>query len=57
MLLFNSNGMDAVVTEEKLSWRVTGGVLDMFFFPGPNPMQVHFLFCWDKSCTWQEASL
>ncbi|EIE26263.1 hypothetical protein COCSUDRAFT_64412 [Coccomyxa subellipsoidea C-169] len=40
MLLFNSNGMDAVVTEDKVSWRVTGGVLDIFIFPGPNPMQV-----------------
>lgn len=39
MLLFNSNGMDSVLTEDKLSWRVIGGVLDLFFFPGPTPMQ------------------
>ena len=39
MLLFNSNGLEAVVNDDKVSWRVTGGVLDLFIFPGPNPMQ------------------
>lgn len=40
VLLWNSNGMDAVVTEDYVSFRVTGGVLDMYFFLGPTPMEV-----------------
>ncbi len=32
--------MDAVLTEEYVSFRVTGGVLDMYFFLGPTPMEV-----------------
>ena len=40
MLLWNSNGMDAVVTDEYVSFRVTGGILDMYFFLGPTPMEV-----------------
>ena len=40
MLLWNSNGMDAVVTDDYVSFRVTGGILDMYFFLGPTPMEV-----------------
>lgn len=40
-LLFNSNGMDIVAREDRLSWRATGGVIDLVstntFCPGPEP--------------------
>ena len=32
--------MDVVLTNETASFRVTGGVLDLYFFMGPGPMQV-----------------
>ena len=32
--------MDAVVTDEYVSFRITGGILDMYFFLGPTPMEV-----------------
>ena len=28
-LLFNSNGMDIVATEDRVSWRAIGGVFDL----------------------------
>ena len=40
VLVWSSNGMDAVVTEEYVSFRVTGGILDLYFFMGPTPMEV-----------------
>jgi alpha-glucosidase (family GH31 glycosyl hydrolase) len=40
VLLLNSNGMDIVTTETELSYRVTGGVLDFYFFMGPTPNAV-----------------
>ena len=40
MLLMNSNGMDVSITQTKLQYRVTGGVLDFYFLMGPNPMNV-----------------
>ena len=40
VLLWNSNGMDAVLTEDRVSFRVTGGVLDLYLFLGPTPMEV-----------------
>lgn len=40
VLLFNSNGMDAVLTNDTVSFRVTGGVLDLYIFLGPTPMEV-----------------
>ncbi len=39
-LLFNSNGMDVVLTEDAVSWRVIGGQLDFYFLTGPTPMAV-----------------
>ncbi|KAL4448263.1 hypothetical protein ABPG75_005482 [Micractinium tetrahymenae] len=40
MLLLSSNALDIVPTPDKLSWRVTGGVLDMFILVGPTPLAV-----------------
>ncbi|GAB4817380.1 hypothetical protein N2152v2_004426 [Parachlorella kessleri] len=45
-LLFNSNGMDIVATEDRVSWRAIGGVFDLFIFMGPSPLDVmdHFTY-------------
>jgi hypothetical protein len=40
VLLLNSNGMDAVVTEDAVSLRALGGVLDLFVLLGPAPRDV-----------------
>ncbi len=39
-LLFNSNAMEAVISQDTLSWRVTGGVIDLYILMGPSPAQV-----------------
>jgi hypothetical protein len=41
LLLWNSNAMDAVLTtDSRLSFRTTGGVLDLYVLAGPSPAQV-----------------
>lgn len=40
MLLLNSNAMDVVLSKDRVSWRVTGGVLDFYFLMGPTPNAV-----------------
>ncbi len=40
MLLLNSHGMDIVLTETQVSYRVIGGNLDFYFLMGPTPHAV-----------------
>ncbi len=40
VLMMNSNGMDIVITNSKISYRMIGGLVDMYFFLGPTPNAV-----------------
>ncbi|KAK9807996.1 hypothetical protein WJX73_001583 [Symbiochloris irregularis] len=37
VLMMNSNGMDIVITDSQLSFRMTGGCIDLYFLMGPTP--------------------
>jgi hypothetical protein len=41
-LMLSSNAEDIVPAKSALSWRLTGGIVDLFVFAGPTPLDVFY---------------